>query len=103
MTPLVSPYLLLHDLALLILAAILLVEATLSRPESLAAGRVRLALAFVWVTCMVAPAVTARVIPLPVAPIGALVLGWLVFVAARRAAAEPSPVVGSFRGRSAAE
>ncbi len=77
-TPLISPYLQLHDFAILVLAAMLLVEATLGRSSGSGMDQVRLFLAFPWIACMVAPAIAARVVPVPLAPIGALVLGWAV-------------------------
>jgi hypothetical protein len=84
-TPLVSQYLQLHDFAILILAAVLVVEETLRRPAPSCASGVRLVLAVVWVTCMVAPAVSARLVPVPLAPLGALLLAWWVARAARAA------------------
>jgi hypothetical protein len=101
-TPLVSQYLQLHDLSILALAGVLLVEEALDRPSVLSTGRARLALAALWLSCLVAPAVVSRVAPVPLAPIGALVLGWTALDAARRARPAPPDAVsaGERWGRS---
>jgi hypothetical protein len=83
-TPLVSEYPQLHDLTIVALAAVLLVEETLRRPTELSPTRVRIVLAAVWLSFMVAPAVVTRLAPIPLAPIGALVLAWTAAAAAWR-------------------
>src|SRR5438034_368251 len=50
--PLVGHYLLLHDLAILVLAALLLVEYGLGNGPSEGSAHVRVALAVVWRTCL---------------------------------------------------
>jgi len=80
--PLVSQYLQLHDLTILALAGVLLVEESRRCPLHVSATRVRVALGGLWLACMVAPAVAARVAPIALAPIAALALGWTVARAA---------------------
>jgi hypothetical protein len=89
-TPLVSEYPQLHDLAILALAGVLLVEVAIDLPAVLPPTTVRVVLAALWLSCLVAPAVVTRVAPIPLAPIGALVLGWTALAAGRRARVAPA-------------
>src|SRR5437764_13243404 len=54
-TPLVSEYPQLHDLTIVVLAGVLLVEDALRRPVDRSKTRARVALATVWVCCLIAP------------------------------------------------
>src|SRR5262249_53510578 len=69
--PLVSPYLQLHDLVVLVLAAVILAE-------HVRGGTVRIAFAIVWLACMVGPAVTSRVVDFPLPPLAILTAAGLV-------------------------
>jgi len=76
--PLVGHYLLLHDLAILVLAALLLVEYGLGNGPSEGSAHVRVALAVVWLTCLIGPPIITRLAPLPLVPLAVLLLGWVV-------------------------
>jgi hypothetical protein len=88
-TPLVSQYLQLHDLSILALAGALLVEEALDRyPLSRRAARAspsRRSGSRAWSR----PRWFSRVAPIPLAPIGAVVLGWTVLGAVRRTRTAP--------------
>lgn len=77
-TPLVSQYFMLHDLAILILAAWLLAEHYLARADPAGWAATRTVLAVVWVACLLGPlvGVPLRVSPVPLA---LLFLGWWVW------------------------
>jgi hypothetical protein len=83
-TPLVSEYPQLHDLTILALAGALLVEDAVRRGLDGSMTRARLALAALWVSCLIAPAVVTRVAPVALAPIAALLLGWTILGELRR-------------------
>src|SRR2546427_7749738 len=76
-SPLVGQYLLLHDLAILILAAVLLVECSLREGASVPA-RVRVVLAVLWLACLVGPPIITRLVRLPLVPLAVLLLGGVV-------------------------
>jgi len=88
-SPLVGQYLLLHDLAILILAAVLLVEGSLQEGAGEVPARVRVVLAVLWVTCLVGPPIITRIVRLPLVPLAVLLLGWVVLDTWR--AARPVP------------
>ena len=88
-SPLVGQYLLLHDLASLILAAVLLVECSLREGASVPA-RVRVVLAVLWLACLVGPPIITRIVRLPLVPLAVLLLGWAVLDAWRAAQARAS-------------
>src|SRR5438552_3942702 len=77
-SPLVGQYLLLHDLASLILAAVLLVECSLQEGAGEVPARVRVVLAVLWLTCLVGPPIITRIVRLPLVPLAVLLLGWVV-------------------------
>src|SRR5207247_480510 len=64
-SPLAAQYLLLHDLAILILAALLLAEHYLAHGPSAGWARARAVLAVLWLTCLVGPPIITRLAPLP--------------------------------------
>ena len=88
--PLVSQYLQLHDFALLILPALVVAEYRLAHPAPEERRLVSRVLAVVWIACLVGPPIVSRVVPLPLAPLAAMLLGWVV-LRAWRAAAPPLP------------
>ena len=77
-SPLAAQYLLLHDLAILILAALLLAEHYLAHGPSAGWARARAVLAVLWLTCLVGPPIITRLAPLPLVPLAVLLLGWVV-------------------------
>lgn len=77
-TPLVSPYLQLHDVAILILPALLVAEYWLAHGGGAGWVGVRLVLAMLWLTCLLGPPIITRLVPLPVVPLAVLVLGYAV-------------------------
>ena len=77
-SPLVGQYLLLHDLAILVLAAVLLVESSLAEGAGEVPARVRLVLAVLWLTCLLGPPIITRIVRLPLVPLAVLLLGWVV-------------------------
>ena len=85
LTPLVSPYLQLHDLAVLILPALLLAEYWLRHGAGAAWARVRIVLAVLWLTCLVGPPIITRLVRVPLVPLAVLLLGWAVLDAWRAA------------------
>ena len=89
-SPLVAQYLLLHDLAILILAALLLAEHYLAHGPSAGWARVRVVLAVLWLACLVGPPIITRLAPLPLVPLAVLLLGWAVLDAWRAAQARAS-------------
>src|SRR3989449_1168260 len=94
-SPLAAQYLLLHDLAILILAALLLAEHYLAHGPSAGWARARAVLAVLWLTCLVGPPIITRLAPLPLVPLAVLLLGWVVLdtwrAAERRAGHGESP------------
>ncbi len=84
-TPLVSQYLSLHDLAILIIPALLATEYWLGHGAGAGWARLRIALAILWLACLVGPPLVARVVRLPIAPLAALLLGWVVLDTLRAA------------------
>jgi glycosyl transferase family 87 len=82
--PLTSPYLQLHDLSILVVAAVLVLG-------QLADGTVRLSLALVWFACMIGPAVTSRIVRVPLPPIAILLAAVVVAASWRRATDTASP------------
>jgi len=89
-SPLVGQYLLLHDLAILILAAVLLVECSLREGASVPA-RVRVVLAVLWLACLVGPPIITRLVRLPLVPLAVLLLGWAVLDTWRAAQTRARP------------
>jgi len=89
-SPLVAQYLLLHDLAILILAALLLAEHYLAHGPSAGWARVRVVLAVLWLACLVGPPIITRLAPLPLVPLAVLLLGWVVLDTWRAAQARAS-------------
>ena len=85
LSPLVAQYLLLHDLAILILAAVLLVESSLREGAGEVPARVRVVLAVLWLTCLVGPPIITRIVRVPLVPLAVLLLGWVVVDAWRAA------------------
>jgi alpha-1,2-mannosyltransferase len=77
-SPLVGQYLLLHDLVILILAAVLLVECSLREGGGKVPARVRVVLAILWLTCLIGPPIITRIVRLPLVPLAVLLLGWVV-------------------------
>jgi glycosyl transferase family 87 len=88
-TPLVSQYLQLHDFALLILPALLVAEHALEQGTPAEWRLVSVVLVVLWLACLVGPPIITRVVPLPVAPLAALLFGWVVLRACRRATGAP--------------
>ena len=78
MTPLVSPYLQLHDVAILILPALLVAEYWLGHGPGEGWARVRVVLALLWLTCLLGPPIVTRLVRLPLVPLAVLLLGWVV-------------------------
>ena len=74
--PLVSPYLQLHDLAILVIPAVILAE-------HVRRGTVRLAFALVWLACMIGPAVTSRLVRVPLPPLAILTAAGMILAALR--------------------
>ncbi len=89
-SPLVAQYLLLHDLAILILAALLLAEHYLAHGPSAGWARVRVVLAVLWLACLVGPPIITRIVRLPLVPLAVLLLGWVVLDTWRAAQARAS-------------
>jgi len=89
-SPLVGQYLLLHDLAILILAAVLLGECSLRKGASVPA-RVRVVLAVLWLACLVGPPIITRLVRLPLVPLAVLLLGWAVLDTWRAAQTRARP------------
>jgi hypothetical protein len=83
--PLVGQYLLLHDVAVLVLAAVLVAEYWLGHPGE-GWRRVQVVLAAVWLACLLAPPVVTRVAPLPLAPLAVLLFASAVLYTSRAAA-----------------
>ena len=77
-TPLVSPYLQLHDLCVLIIPALLVAEYWLGHGAGESWARVRIVLAILWLSCLVGPPIITRLAPLPLVPLAVLLLGWVV-------------------------
>ena len=77
-TPLVSPYLQLHDVAILILPALLVAEYWLGHGPGEGWARVRVVLALLWLTCLLGPPIVTRLVRLPLVPLAVLLLGWVV-------------------------
>jgi hypothetical protein len=77
-TPLVSQYLSLHDLAILIIPALLATEYWLAHGAGAGWVRLRITLAGLWLACLVGPPLVSRVVRLPIAPLAALLFGWVV-------------------------
>ncbi len=77
-TPLVSPYLQLHDVAVLVLPALLVSEYWLGHGAGAGWARIRLVLAILWLTCLVGPPIITRLAPLPLVPVAVSLLGWAV-------------------------
>lgn len=75
-TPLVAPYLLLHDLVMLIPAGVLLVEHCMGERSGHDLGRVSLVLSVVWLACLIGPPIIAELAPLPLAPLAVLLMAW---------------------------
>ncbi len=75
--PLVSPYLQLHDLAILIIPAVLLAE-------HVGRGTLRVAFALVWFACMIGPAVTSRLVRVPLPPLAILAAAGMVLLTVGR-------------------
>ncbi len=82
-TPLVSPYLQLHDLAILVVPALLAAEHSMGVEDGARWAWLRVVLAGVWLACLVGPPLVARVMPLPLAPLAVLLLGWVILDALR--------------------
>jgi glycosyl transferase family 87 len=77
-TPLVSQYFLLHDVSILIVAAVLLADGAVRDPATRGWGTTRLALAALWIACFAGPLLTMR-FHLPIVPIALLFVGWSVY------------------------
>ena len=77
-SPLVAPYLLLHDLVILVPAALLLIEYGEGGQPNPSSARGPLVLAGVWLACLIGPPIITRLAPLPLVPLAVLLLGWAI-------------------------
>ena len=78
-TPLISQYVMLHDLTIVVIAAVLVIDYWVSGGKTITKWEtMRAALALLWLTCLVGPLITMK-FKVGVVPLALAYLGWCLW------------------------